>query len=125
MKKMIACCGIDCAACDAYVAARTDDDGLRRATAGRWARQLDVPVEPASINCDGCQQEDGRHLDYCAMCGIRACCAEKNLATCAECADYVCERLQRGFEFLSGILEMGPIDELEARKNLEALRTRR
>ena len=125
MKNMTACCGVDCATCDAYIATRTDDDALRRTTAERWSRQLGVPVEPEYINCDGCQQTSGRHLEYCAICGIRACCMEKHIATCAECPDYVCERLQTGFEFLSDVLEMGPLDELDARRNLEALRARR
>jgi len=122
MKKNIACCGLDCQTCDAFIATRNDDNELRRTTAELWGRQLDVPVDPASINCDGCQQTCGHHLDYCAMCAIRACCLDKNFATCAECDEYVCERLQNGFHFLSEILEMGPIDELEAKKNLESLR---
>ncbi len=125
MDTMVACCGVDCAACDAYVATRTDDDNLRRIIAERWARQLDVPVEPEYINCNGCQQIDGRHLGYCAICGIRACCLEKHHETCAECAEYVCARLQRGFEFLSETLEGGPLSELEAHKTLDALRCRR
>lgn len=125
MKNMIACCGVDCAACDAYMATRNNDDDLRRSTAKRWARQLDVPVEPEYINCDGCQQTDGHHLDYCAMCGIRTCCLERGLETCAACDEYVCERLQTGFKFLSEVLEMGPLDTLEAHKNLDALREKR
>ena len=125
MKKMIACCGVDCATCDAYVATLNNDDTLRRTTAERWARQLDVPVEPEYINCDGCQQTDGRHLGYCAICGIRTCCLEKQHATCAECDEYVCARLQRGFEFLSETLERGPLSELEAHKTLDALRGKR
>ena len=124
MEKMIACCGVDCAICDAYVATRNNDDELRRTTAERWARQLDVPVEPEYINCDGCQQTDGRHLEYCAICGIRTCCLEKHHMTCAECDEYVCERLQTGFEFLSEVLEMGPLNELEAHKTLDALRAK-
>ncbi len=122
MAKKIACCGVDCAACDAYIASRTNNDAMRRSTAARWSRQHGVPVEADYINCDGCQQTAGKHLEYCAVCGIRTCCAEKHIATCAECGEYVCPRLQRGFEFLSGVLEMGPLDDLEARKNLEALR---
>lgn len=122
MKKMIACCGLDCAICEASVASRTNDNELRRITAQRWARQLDVPVEPDSINCDGCQQTSGSHLDFCAACAIRTCCLERGLETCAECGEYVCDRLQAGFEFLSETLEMGPLSELEAHKNLDALR---
>lgn len=125
MNKMIACCGVDCAACDAYVAKRNNDDELRRTTAERWARQLDVPVEPEYINCDGCQQTGGQHLGYCAICGIRTCCLEKQHTTCAECSEYVCARLQRGFEFMSETLEMGPLSELEAHKTLDALRGKR
>jgi hypothetical protein len=125
MKKMIACCGVDCSVCDAHVATRNNDDALRCTTAERWARQLDVPVKPEYINCDGCQQKAGRHLEYCAICGIRSCCLEKQHATCAECDEYVCERLQTGFEFLSEVLEMGPLNTLEARKNLEALQGKR
>ena len=34
-------------------------------------------------------------------------------------------RLQRGFEFLSETLEMGPLSELEAHKTLDALRGKR
>ena len=122
MGKKTACCGVDCATCDAYVATKNNDDELRHATAERWARQLDVVVESDYINCDGCQQTDGRHLEYCAICGIRNCCLEKQHATCAECEKYVCERLQTGFDFLSEVLEMGPLNELEARKNLDELR---
>jgi hypothetical protein len=125
MKKMIACCGVDCATCDAYVATRNKDDDLRRTTAERWARQHDVPVDPVYVNCDGCQQTGGQHLEYCAMCGIRACCLEKQHTTCAECSEYVCARLQRGFEFMSETLEMGPLDTLAARKNLDVLRGKR
>ncbi len=125
MKKMIACCGVDCATCDAYVATLNNDDALRRTTAERWARQLDVPVEPEYINCDGCQQTNGRHLGYCDICGIRTCCLEKQHTTCAECDEYVCERLQTGFEVLSEVLEMGPLSELEAHKTLDALRGKR
>lgn len=122
MKKRIACCGVDCAACDAFIATRDDNEELRRATAARWSRQLGVPVAPDYINCDGCQQTGGRHLEYCSICGIRNCCLEKQIDTCAQCDRYVCERLHTGFVFLSEVLEMGPLDELEARKNLDALR---
>ncbi len=122
MKKIIACCGVDCRACDAFIATRDNNDALRSATAERWSRQLGLPVAPDYINCDGCQQTDGRYLEYCGICGIRTCCLEKKIDTCAQCDEYVCERLQTGFVFLSEVLEMGRLDTLEARKNLDDLR---
>lgn len=123
MERKIACCGVECSACDAFVATRDDNDALRQKTAATWSRQFDVPVAPEYINCDGCQQSTGGHLEFCCeLCRIRPCCLQKGFETCAQCPDYVCEILQRGFEFMSGVLEMGPLENLDARKNLEELR---
>jgi hypothetical protein len=36
MEKLIACCGLNCAACDARIATLTNDDALRVKTAERW-----------------------------------------------------------------------------------------
>lgn len=124
MKKIIACCGVECTACDAFISTRDNNDELKQKTAALWAQQLDVSVDPEYISCDGCQQTSGRHLAYCAMCGIRNCCLERKLDTCAQCDEYVCERLQKGFVFMSEVLEMGPVEELEAKKNLAAIRNK-
>jgi hypothetical protein len=121
MKKMTACCGLECTACAAFIATQEDNEELRTETAALWGRQLDVEVDPQSISCDGCLS-NGRHLDYCGMCGIRKCCLEKNIQNCAQCDQYICDTLAKGFEFLSEVLEMGPLEELEAKKNLDALR---
>jgi|GEM_PF-185209 len=121
MERMIACCGLDCAACEAYIAQQNDDNELRRKTADLWGRQLDVEVDPAGISCDGCLNS-GQHLDDCGMCGIRKCCLEKGLSNCAECDQYICDTLHNGLTFLSEVLEMGPMDELEAKKNLFSIR---
>jgi hypothetical protein len=121
MAKIIACCGLECSACAAYIATQENNDALRRETAELWGRQLDVAVDPESIACDGCLSS-GRHLDYCGICGIRQCCMEQNIPNCAHCDQYICDTLAKGLTFLSEVLEMGPMDELEAKKNLESIR---
>jgi hypothetical protein len=121
MEKIIACCGLECTACAAYIATQENNETLRKETAELWGRQLDVEVDPKSIACDGCLSS-GRHLDYCGLCGIRKCCMKKNIHNCAPCNQYMCETLRNGHQFLSEVLEMRPVDELEATKNLEALR---
>jgi hypothetical protein len=123
MSKLIACCGVDCAECPAYIAFRDDNDVLRAETAVLWGRQLDAAVEPEYINCKGCQQ-DGLHLGYCAICKVRECCLQRGFDNCAHCSDYICDILQRGFDFMCDPLEMGTPDNLPARINLEKERRR-
>ncbi|MCX8043649.1 MAG: DUF3795 domain-containing protein [Desulfobacterota bacterium] len=117
MEKMIACCGLECTACPAYIATKQDNDMLRKETAALWGRQLGVEVDPESISCDGCLNS-GRHLDYCAICRIRPCCREKNLQNRTQCAHSMCDILKSGLVFLSEVLEMGHLEELEAKKIL-------
>jgi hypothetical protein len=114
-KKIIACCGLECTACGAYIATQENNDDLRKETAELWGGQLDVEVDPKSIYCDGCLSS-GRRLDYCALCGIRKCCMGKNIPNCAHCDRYICETLEQGLLFLSEVLAMGPMEKLEAKK---------
>ena len=123
MGKLIACCGVDCAQCAAYIATRDDNNDLRAETAALWARQLDTEVAPEYINCKGCHQDE-MHLGYCAICKIRLCCRERGFENCAHCSDYICDILQRGFDFMCDLLEMGTPDNLPARDILEAERQR-
>ena len=37
MEKVISCCGINCAGCDARIATLTDDNDLRAKTAEKWS----------------------------------------------------------------------------------------
>ncbi len=86
MKELIACCGLDCEACDARIATLTNDDALRAATAAKWSEMNNGPMTAEMINCVGCRT-DGPKFGYCAMCGIRACATAKGFATCGECGE--------------------------------------
>jgi hypothetical protein len=113
MQMMIAKCGLDCAGCDAYKAWANNDDELRQKTAELWSRQYNHAVKPEDINCVGCQAE-GVHIGYCSICEIRTCATKRNLANCAVCPDYGCEKL-------AGFLRRAPL----ARTNLEEIRAGR
>jgi len=59
MEKLVSCCGLDCAACDARIATINDDDVLRKATAEKWATMYNVPdMSPSMINCTGCRNRE-------------------------------------------------------------------
>ena len=92
-KKMIAKCGLVCSDCPAYIATRNNDDPLREETAKKWSAMFKADIKPADINCDGCQSETQRLFSYCSSCEIRKCAREKNMATCADCPEYSCEKL--------------------------------
>lgn len=114
MKEMIACCGLVCTDCPAYIATQQNDDELRKKTAESWSKMLGHDVRPESVNCDGCLSQTGRLIGYCFECKIRACCLDKKLPNCASCPDYGCEKL---ISFINQVPEAkAKLEELRRRK---------
>lgn len=109
MNQKIACCGLNCEACDAYKATQTDDNELRQRVARLWSELNGVEITPEMISCDGCR-EKGRKTPFCeALCEIRRCAGEQNRETCGSCGEKrTCEKLK----MITGTSE-------EARKNLD------
>ena len=108
---MIACCGLDCTACDAFKATATNDDALRAKVAAEWSKAFHATLTADQIHCTGCHGT-GVHFAYCeSMCAIRKCATGRGYDTCAPCPDYACDHLAQVFG-------MAP----QARENLERLR---
>lgn len=113
MAKMIAKCGIDCIECNAYKATITNSEELRKKTAQEWSAQFGVLIDPKTINCVGCQEDDKDKLcSHCQVCGVRSCAVEKGYKTCAECDDFGCEKVAAIWKFDSKIKEN--LDSLRA-----------
>lgn len=108
LTKLVAYCGLVCTECPAYIAERTDDDALRAKTAVRWSRS-DFSVSPEEVSCDGCVVTEGTQFKHCELCEVRGCAASRGVATCAECPDYACARLER----LSAIIGPGARETLD------------
>jgi hypothetical protein len=87
MKRMVAYCGITCSDCKALLATRENDDVKRKQIAGEW------DMKPEDVNCVGCTDTTGPHIDYWKTCGIRTCGLTKEVENCASCSDYSCEKL--------------------------------
>jgi hypothetical protein len=92
-KKMIAKCGIVCSECPAYIATQKNDDALRAETAKKWSEMFKSDIKAADINCNSCQSDTGPLFNYCNTCEIRKCAREKKAATCANCPEYSCQKL--------------------------------
>lgn len=87
MDQMIAYCGLDCKACEAYIATVNNDDALRRKVAARWSELNRVEITPEMISCEGCRV-DGLKTPFCeALCPIRQCALGRKVETCGECGE--------------------------------------
>ena len=53
MNERIGYCGLDCAACDAYLATIHDDQALREKTARLWAQLNQAPILPEAHQLPG------------------------------------------------------------------------
>lgn len=113
MPELLGYCGIDCAACPALIATRTNDAELRAKTAVEWSKSYGHEFKPEQINCTGCTSA-GAHLGYCDICEIRRCAGTRKVENCAFCSDYGCPTL-------AGFHKGAP----EARARLDAVRVRR
>ena len=114
MAKMFAMCGLDCAACPAFIAHKTDDQALREKTATEWSQQFHVDIKPADINCVGCVKTKGVHIGHCGECEIRQCGLSHQEKSCALCDDYPCQTIS---QFLANVPP--------AKANLEQVRRTR
>jgi hypothetical protein len=111
MEKLISCCGLNCATCDARIATINNDDSLRKATAEKWKTMYNAPdMSPDMINCTGCREE-GVKLGHWEACEIRNCAKAKGYNTCGDC------NMLETCNLISGILKNVP----EALSNLKNL----
>ncbi|MBU0992851.1 MAG: DUF3795 domain-containing protein [Proteobacteria bacterium] len=109
---MISYCGLDCRQCGAYIATKTDDDDKRKEVAAMWSKMFQVEIDPKTINCTGCQSDNGILFSHCSVCDIRKCGMGKDMENCAHCGDYACDKLKP-------MLDMLP----HAKKSLEKIRS--
>jgi hypothetical protein len=87
MKKLISCCGLNCATCDALIATINNNDQLRSITAEKWRVSYNASeITSEMINCTGCR-EPGVKFNHCNVCEIKNCVREKGYDTCGDCGE--------------------------------------
>ncbi len=92
MDAILSRCGFRCDLCLAYRPNVEAHPENRQALSDGWQRYFGFRIPPEQVVCDGCWSEDGRLLD--AACPVRPCVADRALANCAGCGEYVCDRLR-------------------------------
>lgn len=94
---LIAYCGLKCAECEAYQVTRAQDLAAQQRLVEKWRVEYNSPeMTLESVICDGCSVGE-RHGGYCAACPVRACAVQRRVTTCAACAEYPCEELEKFF----------------------------
>jgi len=98
--KMIAACGIDCAACDAFIATQAGDESKIAEIAEQWSKQFGADIPASAAWCDGCIPGGERACGHMGECKIRACVLGRGFENCAPCADFDdCDNLKTFFAY--------------------------
>ncbi len=99
MAELLAYCGLDCGACEAYKATIAGDTAELERIAARWVTEYGIPdATIITVTCAGCANDDARKCAWCGECPLRECARERSVASCAHCPDYGCEKLQAYFQ---------------------------
>ena len=112
MDKMIACCGLICTDCEAYVATQANDLVTLERLADRAREEFGLSnITTKETMCEGCRSNSERMCGYCAQCPVRACAVDRAMVNCAHCDDYGCQTLEDFFAMAT-----------EARATLDGIR---
>ena len=106
MARVTSHCGLDCSACNAYLATKNNDAALIERTAQEWSRMYHSNILAKDVWCDGCTSQSGRHCSHCLECDIRACAQERNVANCGRCPEYGCATIA---SFIGLVPDVKPI----------------
>jgi hypothetical protein len=93
MTEALACCGLSCSDCRAYIATKNKDGRLAAEVAKAWSNPEEGNYKAEDIWCEGCSS--GRLHGFCVKCPPRLCAKEKRLANCGLCKEYPCGKLEK------------------------------
>jgi len=98
-EKMISYCGYNCHLC----AARSEDIEIRQKLVDAWRKYLghqDYTAE--NVHCEGCKSKGDKIADK--QCPVRPCVQEKGFDSCAQCAEFPCEKLKKLLSSTAGLV---------------------
>ena len=114
MPPILTRCGYRCDLCLAYKPNVARNPANQQKLSDGWHKYFGFRIPPSATVCDGCMSENPKLIDQ--SCPVRPCVIARGLENCAQCQDYVCEKLTQrlvacergesvgGAESASGIL---------------------
>jgi hypothetical protein len=103
MTRLMAYCGLDCSACNAYVATKSNDAALIERTAKEWSEMYHSNITAKDVWCDGCTAQTSRLCGHCSECNIRTCAQAHQVANCGACPEYGCDTIASFIEMVPDI----------------------
>jgi hypothetical protein len=91
VEPMLTRCGYRCDLCLAYQPNILENPSNRQKLSDGWYKYFGFRLLPEEIYCDGCMADNPKLIDK--GCPVRPCVTEKGLDNCAQCEQYVCEKL--------------------------------
>ena len=95
METTIAACGLVCGKCPARAATLASDRDAIERIAAKWREVHNPDIQAADVWCVGCMATGGPKCGYAAHCSTRKCVVAKGHSTCADCADYPCDSVNK------------------------------
>jgi hypothetical protein len=92
MKPIVTRCGYRCDLCMAYRPNVEAHPANRQTLSDGWFKYFGFRIPPDGILCDGCMADNPRLIDD--RCPVRPCVIARGLEHCAQCDQYVCDRLK-------------------------------
>jgi hypothetical protein len=132
MEPILTRCGYRCDLCLAYRPnVEQNPDNQQKLSEG-WFKYFGFRLEPESILCDGCRAHNPRLIDN--GCPVRPCVIARGLENCAQCAEYICDKLTQRLVVFEDLRQKAggsvPEDDYqcfirpyENKRRLETLRT--
>ncbi len=131
MQPILTRCGYRCDLCLAYKPNVEKNPANQKILSDGWFKYFGFRLQPEKIICDGCMSVNPKLIDI--SCPVRPCAIEKELDNCAQCEQYVCNKLDQRIveykEIQGRVGEVIPEDDYkrfilpyENKKRLEAIR---
>ena len=91
MNEILSRCGYRCDLCLAYRPNVDASPSNQQILSDGWHKYFGFRLPAERIVCDGCRADNLCLIDE--NCPVRPCVIAKGLTSCAECPDYICEKL--------------------------------
>jgi hypothetical protein len=91
MDPILTHCGYRCDLCLAYKPNVEKNPSNQQKLSDCWFKYFGFRLPPEGILCDGCMAENPKLID--SACPVRPCVIARELDNCAQCEDYICEKL--------------------------------
>ncbi len=91
MNEIVSRCGYRCDLCLAYRPNVEANPANPQILSDGWYKYFGFRLPADQIICDGCLADNPRLIDK--TCPVRPCVLDRQLANCAGCPDYACEKL--------------------------------